>query len=141
MRTPRAQPCLLASMKPSAVPWNQVAIMRPSSCQTVRSRSHSPASRQTAQDSTSSRIARRESASSLTDVRLARQEAKSAVAITVLRRVPNVPSAMPSPTRRSSGHEDDGPVLGRSHPLRNETGGRSERADPERDVLARSACS
>ena len=103
MRTPRAQPCLLASMKPSAVPWNQVAIIRPSSCQTVRSRSHSPASRQTAQDSTSSRIARRESASSLTHCRLARQEAKSAVAITVLRRVPNVPSAMPSPTRRSPG--------------------------------------
>ncbi len=61
MRTPRAQPCLLASMKPSALPWNQVAIMRPSSCQTVRRRSQSPASRQSAQDSTSSRISRRDS--------------------------------------------------------------------------------
>ena len=63
MRTPRAQPCRFASMNSSAVPWNQVAIIRPSSCQTVRSRSQSPASRQTAHDSTSSRIARRESGS------------------------------------------------------------------------------
>ena len=63
MRTPRAQPCLLASMKPSALPWNHVAIIRPSSCHTVRRRCQSPASRQTAQDSTSSRISRRDSAS------------------------------------------------------------------------------
>src|SRR5262245_14096780 len=44
-------------MKSSAGPWNQVAIMYPSSCQTVRNRSQSPASRQTTQFSTSSRIA------------------------------------------------------------------------------------
>ncbi len=40
-------------MNSSAVPWNQVAIMRPSSCHTVRKRSQSPASRHTTQFSTS----------------------------------------------------------------------------------------
>ena len=58
MLTPLAQPCLLIAMNSSAVPWNHVAIIRPSSCQTVRKRSQSPASRQTAQFSTSSRIRR-----------------------------------------------------------------------------------
>ena len=47
MLTPRSKPSRLTRMKSSAVPWNQVAIMRPSSCQTVRKRSQSPASRQT----------------------------------------------------------------------------------------------
>ena len=56
MRTPRAQPSSLALMKSSKLPWNQVAIMRPSACQTVRKRSHSRASRHRAQFSTSSRI-------------------------------------------------------------------------------------
>src|SRR4051794_30651245 len=46
-------------MNSSAEPWNHVAIMRPSSCQTVAKRSQSPASRQTAQLSTRPRIARR----------------------------------------------------------------------------------
>src|SRR5277367_1096378 len=43
-------------MNSSNVPWNQVAIIRPSGCQTVRKRSHRRASRHTAQFSTSSRI-------------------------------------------------------------------------------------
>jgi hypothetical protein len=47
----------------SGAALEQVAIIRPSSCQTVRRRAQSPASRQTAQDSTSSRISLRESAS------------------------------------------------------------------------------
>src|SRR5947207_10988421 len=45
-------------MNSSKLPWNQVAIMRPSGCQTVRKRSHSRASRQSAQFSTSSRMLR-----------------------------------------------------------------------------------
>ena len=56
MRTPRSNPSRLTRMKSSAGPWNHVAIIRPSSCQTVRNRSQSPASRQTTQFSTSSRI-------------------------------------------------------------------------------------
>ena len=63
MLTPRSNPSRLTRMKSSAGPWNQVAIMRPSSCQTVRKRSQSPASRQTAQFSTSSRIDWRSSGS------------------------------------------------------------------------------
>ena len=59
MLTPFAQPSLVTRMNSSAGPWNHVAIITPSSCQTVRKRSQSPASRQTAQLSTSSRIARR----------------------------------------------------------------------------------
>src|SRR5947209_12996006 len=46
-------------MNSSAVPWNQVAIIRPSSCQTVRKRSHIMASRQIAQFSMRSRMIRR----------------------------------------------------------------------------------
>src|SRR6478609_2007045 len=57
MRTPRSNPSRLTRMKSSHDPWNQVAIIRPSSCQTVRNRSQSPASRQTTQFSTSRRIA------------------------------------------------------------------------------------
>ena len=57
MLTPFAQPALLIAMNSSAVPWVHVAIIRPSSNQTVRKRSQSPASRQTAQFSTSSLIA------------------------------------------------------------------------------------
>src|SRR5262249_17742464 len=56
MRTPLANPSRLTRMKSSAGPWNQVAIIRPSSCQTVRKRSQSPASRQTTQFSTRRRI-------------------------------------------------------------------------------------
>src|ERR1700741_4917198 len=48
-------------MNSSREPWNQVAIIRPSSCHTSRKRSHSRASRSTAQSSTSWRIARRSS--------------------------------------------------------------------------------
>src|SRR5580765_8296435 len=57
IRAPRSNPSRLAWMKSSQLPWNQVAIIRPSSCQTVRNRSQSPASRQTTQFSTSRRIA------------------------------------------------------------------------------------
>ena len=64
MLTPLSQPSFVTAMNSSAVPWNHVAIMRPSSCQTVRKRSQSPASRHTAQFSTSSRIARRSFAAS-----------------------------------------------------------------------------
>src|SRR5262249_11752233 len=56
MRTPLANPSRLTRMKSSAGPWNHVAIIRPSSCQTVRKRSQSPASRQTTQFSTRRRI-------------------------------------------------------------------------------------
>src|SRR5665213_2959447 len=59
MLTPRAQPSCVTRMKSSAEPWNQVAIITPSSCQTVRKRSQSPASRQTAQFSINSRRASR----------------------------------------------------------------------------------
>src|SRR5205814_378755 len=57
MLTPRFQPSRLTSMKSDAAPWNHVAVMRPSSCHTVRKRSQSPASRHTAQFSMTSRIA------------------------------------------------------------------------------------
>ena len=56
MFTPRSKPSRLTRMKSAAGPWNQVAIMNPSGCQTVANRSQSPASRQTTQFSTSSRI-------------------------------------------------------------------------------------
>src|SRR6185503_10871380 len=56
MRTPRSKPSRLTRMKSSQLPWNQVAIILPSSCQTVRNRSQSPASRQTTQFSTRLRI-------------------------------------------------------------------------------------
>ena len=46
IRTPRSKPSRLTRMNSSAGPWNQVAIIVPSSCQTVRKRSQSPASRQ-----------------------------------------------------------------------------------------------
>ncbi len=49
MRTPRSNPSRLTRMNSSNPPWNHVAIIRPSSCQTVRNWSQSPASRQTAQ--------------------------------------------------------------------------------------------
>ena len=48
----------LAAMKSGAGPWNQVAVIQPSvGCQTVANRSQSPASRHSAQFSTSSRMA------------------------------------------------------------------------------------
>ena len=50
-------PARLTSMNASAGPWNQVAVIQPSSCQTVAKRSQSPASRHSAQFSTTSRIA------------------------------------------------------------------------------------
>ena len=59
MLTPFSKPARLTAMNSSAVPWNQVAIMRPSSCHTPRKRSQSPASRHTTQFSTTSRIASR----------------------------------------------------------------------------------
>src|SRR6185503_12552803 len=59
MRTPRSKPSRLTRMKSSQLPWNQVAIILPSSCQTVRNRSQSPASRQTTQFSTRRRISSR----------------------------------------------------------------------------------
>ena len=65
MLAPRAAPSRLTLMNSSAGPWNQVAIILPSGCQTVRKRSQSPASRHTAQFSTSSRIACRSAAWSL----------------------------------------------------------------------------
>ena len=49
MLTPRSKPALLTSMNFAAGPWNQVALIQPSSCHTVRKRSQSPASRQIAQ--------------------------------------------------------------------------------------------
>ena len=63
MLTPLAQACLLISMNSSPVPCVQVAIMRPSGCQTVRKRSQSPASRQIAQFCNNSRIRRSSSIS------------------------------------------------------------------------------
>ena len=57
MLVPRSKPCRLTSMNASAGPWNQVAVIHPSSCQTVRKRSQSPASRHSAQFSTTARIA------------------------------------------------------------------------------------
>ena len=59
MLTPFSKPARLTAMNSSALPWNQVAIMRPSSCQTPRKRSQSPASRHTTQFSTTSRMASR----------------------------------------------------------------------------------
>src|SRR5262252_3706171 len=59
MLTPRLKPSRLTSMKRLAVPWNHVAVIHPSPCQAVAKRSQSPASRQTTQFSTTSRIARR----------------------------------------------------------------------------------
>ena len=61
MFTPRSKPSRLTRMKSVAGPWNHVAIMKPSSCQTVANRSQSPASRHTTQFSTSSRISARSS--------------------------------------------------------------------------------
>src|SRR5690242_10934317 len=52
-------------MNTSTPPWNQVAFITPSSCQTVRKRAQSRASRHSAQFSISSRISRRSAASSL----------------------------------------------------------------------------
>ena len=57
MITPRSNAFLLASMKSAAGLWNQVALIQPFvGCHTAANRSQSPASRQTAQRSTSSRI-------------------------------------------------------------------------------------
>ena len=53
---------------------------------------------------------------------------KPAVAMTVLRVLPNVPSAMPIPTRRMPGVEDHRAVAGGAHPLADEGGGRAGRA-------------
>src|SRR6266850_7622696 len=57
MLTPLLKPSLLTSMNFSAGPWNQVAFIHPSGCQTVLKRSQSPASRHKTQFSTVSRIA------------------------------------------------------------------------------------
>src|SRR5437899_10576202 len=65
MLTPLFQPSRLTSMNRSAGPWNHVAIIRPSSCHTVRKRSQSPASRHSTQFSTTSRICRRSSMASI----------------------------------------------------------------------------
>lgn len=55
MLTPLAQPSCVTRMNSANGPWNQVAIITPSGCHTVAKRSQSPASRHTAQRSTSSR--------------------------------------------------------------------------------------
>jgi hypothetical protein len=47
--TPRSNAARLTSMNLSAGPWNQVAVIQAPSCQQVRKRSQSPASRHTAQ--------------------------------------------------------------------------------------------
>src|ERR1044072_6741612 len=52
-------------MNSSREPWNQVACITPSSCHTVRKRSHSRASRSTAQSSTSWRMVRRSAVTSV----------------------------------------------------------------------------
>src|ERR1044072_66132 len=52
-------------MNSSREPWNQVACITPSSCHTVRKRSHIRASRSTAQSSTSWRMARRSAVTSV----------------------------------------------------------------------------
>src|SRR5262252_380642 len=58
MLTPASSPRRLAAMKSRAGPWNQVAVIQPSvGCHTVANRSQSPASRHSAQFSTSSRMA------------------------------------------------------------------------------------
>ena len=58
MLTPKSNPWRLTAMKSRAGPWNQVAVIQPSvGCHTVANRSQSPASRHSAQFSTSSRIA------------------------------------------------------------------------------------
>src|SRR5271154_2263619 len=57
MLTPLFQPSTLTFIKSEAEPWNQVAIIQPSSAQTVRKRSQSPESRQTTQFSRTSLIA------------------------------------------------------------------------------------
>src|SRR6185295_155170 len=56
MLTPLLKPSRLTSMNFSAGPWNQVAFIQPSGCQTVLKRSQSPESRQITQFSTVSRI-------------------------------------------------------------------------------------
>ena len=72
MLTPFAQPSCVTRMNSRAGPWNQVAIITPSACQTVAKRSQSPASRQTAQFSTRSRIARRSNVASSIQASLGR---------------------------------------------------------------------
>src|SRR5437773_1564428 len=57
MLTPLLKPSRLISINFSAGPWNHVADIQPSECHTVRNRSQSPASRQSAQLSINSRIA------------------------------------------------------------------------------------
>ena len=61
MRTPRSKPERLMSANSAAVPWNQVAIIRPSGCHNVKNRSQSPESRQITQSSISLRICSRSS--------------------------------------------------------------------------------
>jgi hypothetical protein len=56
MLTPRSKPSRETRAKSAPDPWNQVAIMKPSSCQTVANRSQSPASRQSTHCSTMRRI-------------------------------------------------------------------------------------
>src|SRR5688500_6840802 len=65
MLTPFSKPARLTSMNSRAGPWNQVALIQPSSCQTVRKRSQSPASRQIAQFSTTWTMASRSSITSI----------------------------------------------------------------------------
>jgi len=57
MLTPRSNPSRLTRMNSEAGPWNHVAVIHASSCQTVANRSQSPASRQSAQLSMTSRMA------------------------------------------------------------------------------------
>ena len=57
MLTPLSKPALLTLMNSAAGPWNQVAVIQPSSCHTVRKRSQSPASLHRAQFWTTSMMA------------------------------------------------------------------------------------
>ena len=56
MFTPASKPSRLARMKSAAGPWNQVAVIQPSSCQTDANPAQSPASLVRAHFSTSWRI-------------------------------------------------------------------------------------
>ena len=57
MFTPCSNPDRLTAMNSAYGPWNQVAVIHPSSCQTRANSSHRPESRSTTQSSTTFRIA------------------------------------------------------------------------------------
>ena len=57
MFTPWENPDRLTAMNSAYGPWNQVAVIHPSSCQTRANSSHRPESRRITQSSTTFRIA------------------------------------------------------------------------------------